>query len=53
MLLIINVIVNGFVTSGTGQAAVVMPVLVPVADIAGNLASSICTAAIRQYPATP
>ena len=35
MLLIINVIVNGFVTSGTGQAAVVMPVLVPVADIAG------------------
>ncbi len=32
---IINIIVNGFVTSGTGQAAVVMPVLVPVADLSG------------------
>ena len=34
-MLIINVIVNGFVTSGTGQAAVVMPVLIPVSDLAG------------------
>lgn len=35
MMLIMNVIVNGFVTSGTGQAAVVMPVMVPLADISG------------------
>lgn len=32
---IINIIVNSFVTSGTGQAAVVMPVLIPVSDLAG------------------
>ncbi len=35
MMLLMNVIVNGFVTSGTGQAAVVMPVLIPVADLSG------------------
>lgn len=35
MMLFINVIVNCFVTSGTGQAAVVMPVMVPLADISG------------------
>ena len=35
VMLIMNVIVNGFVTSGTGQAAVVMPVMVPLADVAG------------------
>ena len=35
MMLVMNVIVNSFVTSGTGQAAVVMPVMVPVADLAG------------------
>lgn len=35
MMLVMNVIVNAFVTSGTGQAAVVMPVLVPVADLSG------------------
>ncbi|NLY09214.1 MAG: YfcC family protein [Tissierellia bacterium] len=34
-MFIINIIVNGFVTSGTGQAAVVMPVLIPVADLSG------------------
>lgn len=35
VMLFINVIVNGFVTSGTGQAAVVMPVMVPLADVSG------------------
>lgn len=35
VMLVMNVIVNGFVTSGTGQAAVVMPVMVPLADVAG------------------
>ncbi|MCD8124117.1 MAG: AbgT family transporter [Lachnospiraceae bacterium] len=35
VMLFMNVIVNGFVTSGTGQAAVVMPVMVPLADVAG------------------
>lgn len=35
VMLIMNIIVNGFVTSGTGQAAVVMPVMVPLADVAG------------------
>ena len=34
-MLVMNVIVNAFVTSGTGQAAVVMPVMVPLADVAG------------------
>jgi len=34
-MLFMNVIVNGFVTSGTGQAAVVMPVMVPLADVSG------------------
>lgn len=34
-MLVMNVIVNGFVTSGTGQAAVVMPVMVPLADVSG------------------
>ena len=35
IMLLINIIVNGFVTSGTGQAAVVMPVLIPVSDLSG------------------
>ena len=35
VMLVMNVIVNAFVTSGTGQAAVVMPVMVPLADVAG------------------
>ena len=35
VMLLMNVVVNGFVTSGTGQAAVVMPVMVPLADVAG------------------
>ncbi len=35
MMLIMNIIVNGFITSGTGQAAVVMPVMVPLADVSG------------------
>lgn len=35
MMLVMNVIVNGFITSGTGQAAVVMPVMVPLADVSG------------------
>lgn len=35
LMLCMNVFVNFFVTSGTGQAAVVMPVMVPLADVAG------------------
>ncbi len=35
MMLVMNVIVNGFITSGTGQAAVVMPVMIPLADVSG------------------
>lgn len=35
VMLFMNVIVNFFITSGTGQAAVVMPVLVPLADVTG------------------
>lgn len=35
VMLLMNVVVNGFVTSGTGQAAVVMPVMAPLADVAG------------------
>lgn len=35
VMFIINIIVNFFVTSGTGQAAIVMPVMVPLADLAG------------------
>lgn len=35
MMLAMNVIVNGFITSGTGQAAVVMPVMIPLADVSG------------------
>lgn len=34
-MLIINMIASVFVTSGTGQAAVVMPILAPVADLSG------------------
>lgn len=34
-LFIINMIASIFVTSGTGQAAVVMPILAPVADLSG------------------
>lgn len=34
-LLVINMIASIFVTSGTGQAAVVMPILAPVADLSG------------------
>ena len=35
VMLVMNVIVNAFVTSGTGQAGGVMPVMVPLADVAG------------------
>lgn len=35
LMFIMNIIVNGFITSGTGQAAVVMPVFIPVADLSG------------------
>lgn len=35
VLLIINMIASVFVTSGIGQASVVMPILAPVADISG------------------
>lgn len=34
MMFIVNIILNFFVTSGTGQAAVVMPIMVPIADMA-------------------
>lgn len=34
-LMIINMIASIFVTSGTGQASVVMPILAPVADLSG------------------
>lgn len=35
LLYIINSIVNVFITSGSGQAAVVMPILAPLSDIVG------------------
>lgn len=35
VMFLINIVVNFFVTSGTGQASIVMPVLTPLADIAG------------------
>lgn len=35
VMFLMNIVVNCFVTSGTGQAAVVMPVLVPLSDVAG------------------
>lgn len=35
VMLVINTIVNFFIISGNGQAAAVMPVLTPVADLAG------------------
>ncbi len=34
-LMIINMVVSVFVTSGTGHAAVAMPILAPVSDLAG------------------
>lgn len=34
-MLIVNVIINVFVTSGSGQAAIVMPIMAPLADISG------------------
>lgn len=35
VMFIINLIINIFVTSGSGQAAVVMPLFLPVADLVG------------------
>ncbi len=35
MLLIINMVASVFVTSGTGHAAVVMPIMAPVVDLSG------------------
>ncbi|WP_019134732.1 YfcC family protein [Kallipyga massiliensis] len=35
VMLIMHIIINFFVTSGSGQAAVTMPIFVPVADIVG------------------
>lgn len=35
VMLVVNTIVNFFIISGNGQAAAVMPVLTPVADLAG------------------
>lgn len=34
-MFITNIVINLFITSGSGQAGVVMPVLIPVADIVG------------------
>lgn len=34
-MFILNIFVNIFITSGSGQAAVVIPILAPVADIIG------------------
>ncbi|AAO36930.1 hypothetical protein K144313037_22250 [Clostridium tetani] len=35
IMFIMNIIINFFVTSGNGQAAIVMPVMIPLADLAG------------------
>ena len=35
IMLIMHIIINFFVTSGSGQAAVTMPIFIPVADIVG------------------
>lgn len=35
VMFIINIIINIFITSGSGQAAVVMPLFLPVADLVG------------------
>ena len=45
-LLIINTIVNFFIISGNGQAAAVMPVLTPVADLA-NISRQTCVLAFK------
>lgn len=34
-MLIVNTIVNVFITSGSGQASVVMPIMIPLADLVG------------------
>ena len=38
VMFIINLVINIFVTSGSGQAAVVMPLFLPVADLVGMTA---------------
>lgn len=35
VMFIINIVINVFITSGSGQAAVVMPLFLPVADLVG------------------
>ena len=35
VMFLINIVINGFITSGSGQAAVVMPLFLPVADLVG------------------
>ena len=45
-LLLINTIVNFFVVSGNGQAAVVMPVLTPACDLA-NISRQTCVFAFK------
>lgn len=34
-MLIVNTIINVFITSGSGQASVVMPIMIPLADLIG------------------
>ncbi len=34
-MLIVNTIINIFITSGSGQASVVMPIMIPLADLIG------------------
>lgn len=34
-MLIVNTIINVFITSGSGQASVVMPIMIPLADLMG------------------
>ena len=35
VMFLINIVINIFITSGSGQAAVVMPLFLPVADLVG------------------
>ena len=35
VMFILNIVINIFITSGSGQAAVVMPLFLPVADLVG------------------
>ena len=34
-MLIVHTIINIFITSGSGQASVVMPIMIPLADLVG------------------